>query len=124
MLWSLIVEREVVGIFNGFKKTASKRWEFQHAKFQRGYKHLLVEITRKKCETSAYPAYLKACHEEHKWLDMEENTQVLLLMEENKNLRREKNELQMQIAHFKTLEMKLWECMRNHGYHSVELRRQ
>ncbi|KAL2467260.1 Heat stress transcription factor B-4 [Abeliophyllum distichum] len=85
----------------GFKKTASKRWEFQHAKFQRGYKHLLVEITRKKCETSAYPAYLKACHEEHKWLDMEENTQVLLLMEENKNLRRDKNELQMQIAHFK-----------------------
>ncbi|XP_022886333.1 heat stress transcription factor B-2a-like isoform X1 [Olea europaea var. sylvestris] len=98
----------------GFKKTASKRWEFQHVKFQRGYRHLLAEITRKKCESSAFPAYLKAS-EEHKCRAMEEeNTRALMmLMEENKNLRREKTELQMQIAHFKTIEMKLWECYQN-----------
>ncbi|KAI3466671.1 hypothetical protein Pfo_023334 [Paulownia fortunei] len=41
----------------GFRKTASKRWEFQHEKFQRGYRHLLVEISRKKCEPSGFPHF-------------------------------------------------------------------
>ncbi|KAL2473627.1 Heat stress transcription factor B-2a [Forsythia ovata] len=105
----------------GFKKTASKRWEFQHEKFRRGYRHMLAEITRKKCEPSAFPAYLKAS-EEHKWTTSEGNARLLLLMEENKNLRRENLELQMQIAHFKALETKLLEClsqcMSSHGHHS------
>ncbi|CAA3026250.1 heat stress transcription factor B-2a-like [Olea europaea subsp. europaea] len=104
----------------GFKKTASKRWEFQHEKFQRGYRHLLVEITRKKCEQSAFPAYLKAC-EKIKSTTSEGNAR-LLLMEENENLRRERLELQMQLAHFKTLEIKLLECLSQciscHGHQS------
>ncbi|CAI9783822.1 unnamed protein product [Fraxinus pennsylvanica] len=58
-------------VLRGFKKTASKKGEFQH---------LLVEITRKKCKPSTFPAYLKASHE---------NSGLILLMEENKNLRGE-----------------------------------
>lgn len=42
---------------------------------------------------------------------MEEQNHRLLLMEENKNLRREREELEMQIAHFKALEMKLLGCL-------------
>nr|AWW87391.1 HSF1 protein [Tectona grandis] len=96
----------------GFKKTASKRWEFQHKKFQRGYRHLLVEISRKKCEPSGFPPFLKASKDHHR----ERNNSITIpriavLMEENKNLRRERVELKMQIAHFKTLEMKLMECL-------------
>ncbi|KAF7120777.1 hypothetical protein RHSIM_Rhsim13G0177200 [Rhododendron simsii] len=96
----------------GFKKTASKRWEFQHEKFQKGARHLLVEITRKKGEPSAFPAYLKASKDVTATAAaVEEQNHRLLLMEENKNLRREREELEMQIAHFKALEMKLLECL-------------
>ncbi|XP_055805829.1 heat stress transcription factor B-2a-like [Solanum dulcamara] len=96
----------------GFKKVASKRWEFQHEKFQKGCRHLLAEITRKKCEPSVFPAYLNPC-EKSKLLakNNQENTKRQLLMEENQNLKKEKMELQMQIAHFKTLEMKLLRCL-------------
>lgn len=66
---------------------------------------MLVEITRKKCEPSVFPAFLKASDQENK-----ENSQ-LKLMEENKNLRREKLELQAQIAQFKALEDKLMDCL-------------
>ncbi|KAK3009416.1 hypothetical protein RJ639_014125 [Escallonia herrerae] len=96
--------------FVGFKKTASKRWEFQHDKFQKGRRHLLTEITRKKCEPSAFPAYLKASAESAGSPGMEERN-LLLLMEENKNLRKERLELQMQISHFKAMEMNLLECL-------------
>ncbi|KAL2475372.1 HSF DOMAIN domain-containing protein [Abeliophyllum distichum] len=89
--------------FFGFNKTTSKRWEFQHEKSQRGYRHMLAEISQKKCEPSALPAYLKASHEN--------NGALLLLMEENKNLRKERLELKMQISHFKTLQIKLLECL-------------
>nr|GMD91884.1 heat stress transcription factor B-2A-like [Ipomoea batatas] len=92
----------------GFKKVTPKRWEFQHEKFQRGRRHLLVEIARKKAEPSAFPAYLRANYEE------EDTIITLLLMnllEENKKLRKERMELQMQIAHFKTLQMRLLECL-------------
>nr|GMD83206.1 heat stress transcription factor B-2A-like [Ipomoea batatas] len=92
----------------GFKKVTPKRWEFQHEKFQRGRRHLLVEIARKKAEPSAFPAYLRAnCEEE------DQDTMLLLmnLLEENKKLRKERMELQMQIAHFKTLQMRLLECL-------------
>ncbi|KAG5516902.1 hypothetical protein RHGRI_037585 [Rhododendron griersonianum] len=95
----------------GFKKTASKRWEFQHEKFQKGARHLLVEITRKKGEPSAFPAYLKASNDHTETAAVEERNHRLLLMEENKNLRREREELEMQIAHFKALEMKLLGCL-------------
>lgn len=95
----------------GFKKTASKRWEFQHEKFQKGARHLLVEITRKKGEPSAFPAYLKASNDHTATAAVEEQNHRLLLMEENKNLRREREELEMQIAHFKALEMKLLGCL-------------
>lgn len=36
---------------------------------------------------------------------------MVLLMEENKNLKREKMELEMQIDHFKSLETKLLDCV-------------
>ncbi|KAI3456269.1 hypothetical protein Pfo_012932 [Paulownia fortunei] len=112
----------------GFKKTASKRWEFQHQKFQRGYRHLLVEISRKKCEPSAFPPFLKASSDCRRQEDKSINTPILMeLMEENKNLRRERMELETQIAHFKSLEMRLLEClsqcMSNHCLPMNEVRR-
>ncbi|KAJ6707056.1 HEAT SHOCK TRANSCRIPTION FACTOR [Salix viminalis] len=94
----------------GFKKTSSKQWEFKHEKFLKGRRHMLVEITRKKCEPSAFPAFLKASNQENAAGAIEE-TSRLILMEENKNLRREKLELQIQIAQFKALEMRLLDCL-------------
>lgn len=67
-----------------------------------------MEIQRKKCEPSAFPQYLKASEE--KTMDQEDRRR-LKLMEENKNLRKERSELEMQIAHFKTLELKLLDCL-------------
>jgi heat shock transcription factor len=93
----------------GFKKTSSKIWEFKHEKFQKGYRDMLAEIRRKKCEPSVFPAYLKAS-EESSVSGMEESNRLMLQME-NKNLRREKVELEMQIAKFKALEMKLLDCL-------------
>ncbi|CAN4078944.1 unnamed protein product [Withania somnifera] len=95
----------------GFKKVASKRWEFQHEKFQKGCRHLLAEITRKKCEPGAFPTHLNPCEKSTLLARNEENTTRQLLMEENQNLKKERMELQMQIAHFKTLEMKLLQCL-------------
>lgn len=99
----------------GFKKISSKRWEFQHEKFQKGCKHMLVEISRKKCEPSVFPSYLKSCSEENAMTNssVEENisNNHELLMEENKNLKKERLKLQMQIEECKTLEMKLLECL-------------
>jgi len=92
----------------GFKKTSTKLWEFKHEKFQKGYRNMLVEISRKKCEPSVFPAYLKASEET---MSAMEGSNRVLLLKENKNLRREKLELQMQIAQFKALEMKLLDCL-------------
>ncbi|KAL1152152.1 hypothetical protein V6Z11_A09G088900 [Gossypium hirsutum] len=80
----------------GFKKTSSKRWEFKHEKFKRGYEHMLVEITRKKNNM------------------MMKNGNQQTLMEENENLRKEKMELETQIAQFKALEIKLLDCIAQH----------
>ncbi|KAK6264731.1 hypothetical protein QUC31_012934 [Theobroma cacao] len=96
----------------GFKKTSSKRWEFRHEKFQRGCKHMLVEITRKKMEPSVFPAFLKASDED-KANHAEENS-CQTLLEENEILRREKVELQTQIAQFKALEVKLLDSLAQH----------
>ncbi|KAJ8761681.1 hypothetical protein K2173_004457 [Erythroxylum novogranatense] len=91
----------------GFKKTSSKRWEFKHEKFQKGKRHMLADITRKKCGPSIFPAYLKpSSYRESASSAVEENI-LSPLMEENKSLRREKLELEMQIAHFKTIENRL-----------------
>ncbi|CAK8577719.1 unnamed protein product [Lathyrus sativus] len=100
----------------GFRKISSKRWEFQHDKFQKGSKDMLVEISRKKCEPSVFPSYLKSCSEEKSMTNnnssVEENgDNHELLMEENKKLKKERLELQMQIAECKALEMKLLECL-------------
>ncbi|KAF5742272.1 heat stress transcription factor B-2a-like [Tripterygium wilfordii] len=95
----------------GFKKTSSKQWEFRHEKFQKGCRHLLGEISRKKAEPSAFPAYLKAAEEKMNAVEEENNIGHDLLMEENKKLRREQLELQMQIAEFKAIEVKLLECV-------------
>lgn len=96
----------------GFKKISSKRWEFKHEKFQRGCRHMLGEITRKKCEPSVFPAYLKSSSEENNATSStEENNDHQLLMEENKNLKKERLELQVQIDECKALEMKLLECL-------------
>ncbi|KAK7400569.1 hypothetical protein VNO78_11779 [Psophocarpus tetragonolobus] len=94
----------------GFKKISSKRWEFKHEKFQRGCRHKLGEITRKKCEPSVFPSYLKSSSEENATSSTEENNQQLL-MEENKNLKKERLELQMQIDECKALEIKLLACL-------------
>ncbi|XP_062092089.1 heat stress transcription factor B-2a-like [Humulus lupulus] len=101
----------------GFKKTSSKRWEFKHEKFHKGCKHMLVEITRKKCEPSVFPAFLKPSSDENTaatataTTTAEENSRLQLMAEENKNLMKEKLELQTQIAQFKALEDKLLECL-------------
>ncbi|KAF4377786.1 hypothetical protein G4B88_031452 [Cannabis sativa] len=95
----------------GFKKTSSKRWEFKHEKFQKGCKHLLVEITRKKCEPSVFPAFLKASFEENTTTTTQKHNRLQLMAEENKNLMKEKLELQTQIAQFKALEDKLLDCL-------------
>ncbi|GFP98293.1 heat stress transcription factor a-2c [Phtheirospermum japonicum] len=104
----------------GFKKTASKRWEFQHEKFRRGCRHLLVGISRKKCEPNVFPSFLRASSANREDINSSNNNNnnnnsnnnnLTLLMEENNKLRREKMELEMQIAHFKTLEMRLLECL-------------
>ncbi|KAF9672337.1 hypothetical protein SADUNF_Sadunf11G0030900 [Salix dunnii] len=88
----------------GFKKTSSKQWEFKHDRFLKGRRHMLFEITRKKYEPSMFPTCLRASSDqENAAADMEE-AGCLILMEENKNLRREKLELQVQIAQFKALE--------------------
>ncbi|KAI3718914.1 hypothetical protein L6452_19799 [Arctium lappa] len=93
----------------GFKKTSSKRWEFKHEKFQKGNRHLLMEIMRKKCEVSGFPACLKP--ETQSSSSTEDQETMVLLMEENKNLKREKMELEMQIQHMKSLETKLLDCV-------------
>lgn len=99
----------------GFKKTCSKIWEFKHEKFRKGCRHMLVEISRKKCEPSVFPAYLKASEESTTTATEESNR--LQLLKENEVLKREKSELQMQIAQFKALEIKLMDylaqCMGN-----------
>jgi heat shock transcription factor len=72
-----------------------------------------------------FPAYLKASsNQENAIIDMEE-TNCLTLMAENKNLRREKLELQIQIAQFKALETKLLDCLNqyNMGNHQNKTRR-
>ncbi|XP_047971787.1 heat stress transcription factor A-7a-like [Salvia hispanica] len=93
----------------GFKKIASRRWEFQHEKFQRGKRQLLLEICRKKCEPTAFPPYLKSRHR-HDEKDVEAQT-MRELREENNNLNKEKRELEMQIAHFKALQLRLLQCL-------------
>ncbi|ONI10415.1 hypothetical protein PRUPE_4G046000 [Prunus persica] len=100
--------------YQGFKKTSPRQWEFKHERFQKGCRHMLVEITRKKCEPSAFPVYLKASEESgssNTAVAAAEENNCLLLMEENKNLRKQKLELQMQISQFKALEMKLLDCL-------------
>ena len=73
---------------------------------------MLGEITRKKCEPSVFPAYLKSSSEENNATSStEENNDHQLLMEENKNLKKERLELQVQIDECKALEMKLLECL-------------
>ncbi|KAF8031158.1 hypothetical protein BT93_D0380 [Corymbia citriodora subsp. variegata] len=109
----------------GFKKTSSKRWEFKHDKFRKGCRHKLTEIARKKCEPSVFPPFLRPSKDYHKNSNnssssngnaqtsaslLDEGGQVQL-MEENKNLRMEKMELETQIAQFKALEMKLLDCL-------------
>ncbi|XP_060188556.1 heat stress transcription factor B-2a-like [Lycium barbarum] len=95
----------------GFKKVASKRWEFSHEEFKRGSKHLLAKITRKKSDPSIFPSYLKPSQEITNVATKEKNVNQQLLMVENQNLRKKRLELQMQIAHFKTLETKLLKCL-------------
>ena len=96
----------------GFKKTSQKRWEFKHEKFQRGNKQMLGEIVRKKCEPSVFPAFLRSSHEGAETMAVgQKNGDHLQLMEENKNLRRRKLELQARIARFKALHIRLLDCL-------------
>ncbi|XP_010242971.1 PREDICTED: heat stress transcription factor A-2c-like [Nelumbo nucifera] len=98
----------------GFKKSASDRWEFQHEKFQKGRRQLLVEITRKKCEPSVFPAFLQASTKDK--ATAVDKTKHLLLRE-NETLKKEKSQLLTEIAHFKALETKLLECLSQFPIH-------
>ncbi|MBA0767326.1 hypothetical protein Gotri_016222 [Gossypium trilobum] len=72
---------------------------------------MLVEITRKKSEATT--AFLKSnCGDEDNMMMKNGNQQTL--MEENENLRKEKMELETQIAQFKALEIKLLDCIAQH----------
>ncbi|KAL0398598.1 UNVERIFIED_CONTAM: hypothetical protein Sradi_2203100 [Sesamum radiatum] len=77
-------------------------------------------MRRKKCQPSAFPSYLKASGDhgptqDNKSIAASASEVVLMeLMEENKQLRRERVELELQISHFKTMEMKLLECLSHH----------
>ncbi|KAF5175809.1 Heat stress transcription factor b-2a [Thalictrum thalictroides] len=105
----------------GFKKCATNRWEFQHCKFQNGNRHLLQEITRKKCEPSVFPAFLKASSSEPVCGVVDESSDLLL--QENENLRREKLELQMQIDQYKSLHMKLSDSLSQYLGNQNQFRR-
>lgn len=89
-------------MLQGFKKYGIDRWEFRHDKFQRGRRHLLPDITRRKRKPSVFPSFIKAnpaAAEERE------------LLHENRILLKEKAELQSQIAHFKAVEMELRKCL-------------
>ncbi|XP_050214409.1 heat stress transcription factor B-2a-like [Mercurialis annua] len=102
----------------GFKKTSSKLWEFKHEKFQKGNREMLVEITRKKCEPSVFPSFLKASNNEEA-IAVKENDR--LMKEENCNLKRQNLELQMQIAQFKALQTQLLDYLAQ--YQHTKIRR-
>lgn len=103
----------ICNLQQGFKKTSPKQWEFRHDKFRRGCRHLLVEIVRKKSDPSVFPAYLKAASNEGSIASAagKQHNNHLLLMEENESLKRERLQLQMQIAEFKALEIKLLDSL-------------
>lgn len=74
---------------------------------------MLGEIVRKKCEPSVFPAFLRSSREGDTTIVAadRENDDHMLLMEENKNLRRQKQELQTKIAQFKELHIRLLDCL-------------
>ncbi|GLT75075.1 hypothetical protein SLA2020_468260 [Shorea laevis] len=104
----------------GFRKVSSKQWEFKHEKFQRGCKRMLVEISRKKSEASVFPAFLKSSDEEN--LNVKEKNR-LEMMEENKNLRKEKLQLEMQIAQFRAMEINLLDFITKYVGNNNKIRR-
>ena len=79
---------------------------------------MLAEITRKKCEPSIFPPFLKAS-KDNRGDSADKKSDCLSLMEENENLRRQNLDLQMQISQLKALEMKLMDCLNVsiHGHH-------
>ncbi|XP_031483190.1 heat stress transcription factor B-2b-like [Nymphaea colorata] len=97
----------------GFRKIASDRWEFGHEKFQRGRRHLLVEIDRRKCIPSIFPAFLKASTDRSPPTPPPavSDEEALMIMEENRNLKKENSELLSEISYFKDLEKKLVGCL-------------
>ncbi|CAN6461821.1 unnamed protein product [Victoria cruziana] len=96
----------------GFRKIASDRWEFGHEKFQRGRRHLLLEIDRRKCVPSIFPPFLKASADRSPSTPpAASDEEVLVIMEENRSLKKENSELRSEIAYFKDLEQKLVACL-------------
>ncbi|KAE8716955.1 putative DNA binding protein [Hibiscus syriacus] len=87
-------------IHMGFKKTSSRRWEFKHDKFRRDHQHH---------------------HHIVNGMDDETSVHCQTLMEENQHLRREKVELQTQIAQFKALQIKLLDCLDQHTKNHMKL---
>ena len=100
----------VNALVQGFSKSATNRWEFRHDKFQRGRRHLLEEITRKKCQPGMYPSFLKACDHQKvgkgSGAAAEEERQQQRrrrLMEENKTMREENSTLRSEVARYRAL---------------------
>ncbi|KAG9441045.1 hypothetical protein H6P81_016899 [Aristolochia fimbriata] len=89
----------------GFKKSSSDRWEFQHEKFRRGGRDVLVEINRRKCAPSMFPSFLEAGDRDNT------SAETSHLLEENKTLQRQNSALLLEIAHFKALETELMGCL-------------
>ncbi|KAL5994492.1 hypothetical protein ACLOJK_024544 [Asimina triloba] len=104
----------------GFKKSASDRWEFRHEKFRMGERHLIAEITRRRCGPSVFPSFLNAREEKGAAASASaEVEQHLNLMEENKSLQRQNSEMRRQIAQLKALETELRRlslCMAAHTH--------
>lgn len=71
---------------------------------------MLAEITRKKCEPSIFPPFLKSSKYNTEASE-DKKSDCVSLMEENESLRRQNLDLQMQISQLKALEMKLMGCL-------------
>ncbi|ONK57085.1 uncharacterized protein A4U43_C10F16460 [Asparagus officinalis] len=87
----------------GFKKASPDRWEFRHEKFQKGKRCLLSDITRRRCKPSVFPSFLRAREKKSSAAEINENE----MLEQNKMLQKENEELRSQIAYYGELETSL-----------------
>ncbi|KAG0457557.1 hypothetical protein HPP92_022405 [Vanilla planifolia] len=85
----------------GFRKCAPDRWEFKHEKFQRGRRHQVAEIMKRKRRQSDLPSFLQAGEK------CTSDAERMELMQENRNLQKERAELLFQIRHYSAMKEEL-----------------